>query len=187
MKIATLQFAPSLGKLGSNIDKANAILEASKPTKLDLLVLPELAFTGYNFPSLEAIKPFLEPTTAGPTTEWAVNTAKRLRCHVCVGYPETDNSAETTTNYNSVVTVSPTGQILANYRKAFLYYTDELWASEGDAGFYCGSLGTLGDVGMGICMDINPYQFKSAWTAYEFANHCLSGGAKLVVLSMACE
>lgn len=34
-------------------------------------------------------------------------------------------------------------------------------------------------------MDINPYQFISPWTAYEFANHVLEAKCKLVVLSMA--
>lgn len=87
--------------------------------------------------------------------------------------------------YNSTVTVGPTGDILANYRKAFLYYTDESWAAEGDTGFFCDSLGSLGKVSLGICMDINPYQFEAPWDKYEFATHALAGGAKLIVMSMA--
>ena len=34
-------------------------------------------------------------------------------------------------------------------------------------------------------MDINPYQFEAPWDKYEFANHALAGGAKLIVMSMA--
>lgn len=51
-----------------------------------------------------------------------------------MGYPETTalpNSDIEGPYYNSTVTVSPSGQILANVRKHFLYYTDETWASEG--------------------------------------------------------
>ncbi|KAK5185141.1 hypothetical protein LTR16_009880, partial [Cryomyces antarcticus] len=82
----------------------------------------------YNFPSLEAIIPFLEPTAAGPTTQWAQATARRFKCHVTVGYPETTGEHY----YNSAVTVSPAGLVIANYRKSFLYYTDMIWADEGD-------------------------------------------------------
>ena len=81
--------------------------------------------------------------------------------------------------------MSPAGEVVARYRKSFLYYTDETWASEGDAGFFNGPLGELGSACMGICMDINPYRFESSWTAYEFATHCVDAGTPLVVLSMA--
>lgn len=87
--------------------------------------------------------------------------------------------------YNTVQTVSPSGEIVATYRKTFLYYTDETWASEGDAGFYNGPLGSLGQACMGICMDINPRKFEAPWDAYEFATHCVESGTPLVVLSMA--
>lgn len=147
--------------------------------------------------------------------------------------------------YNSAVTISPTGEVLAHYRKTFLYYTDETWATEGD----CFGIGNLSlsltrrskwtvpltghqqhqqrDVtttkrtsshngtsasdsidshshsyqqnrnqddedliprlrtATGICMDINPHKFTAPWDAYEFAHHCLSHSADLIVLSMA--
>lgn len=84
------------------------------------------------------------------------------------------------------MTVSPKGEILAHYRKSFLYYTDETWASEGD-GFYAGSFGENVNetVAIGICMDINPYKFATPWQKYEFASHVVTSGAGLVVLSMA--
>lgn len=52
--------------------------------------------------------------------------------------------------YNSTVTVSREGQAIANYRKSFLYYTDETWAHEG-TGFFSGKIDGLGKVAMGIC------------------------------------
>ncbi|KAI3475329.1 hypothetical protein L1887_63307 [Cichorium endivia] len=158
MKIATLQLDSKIRNVQENIAKADTILRTNPPpSDLDLLVLPELAFTGYNYPSYDSIKPYLEPTTAGVTTQWAIATAKRLSCHIIAGYPEIsteiDDTAPPSTDtpiahkrYNSTVTVSPTGEILANYRKSFLYYTDESWATEGPEGFYCGELGSLGKV-----------------------------------------
>lgn len=40
---------------------------------------------------------------------------------------------------------------MANYRKSFLYYTDQTWALEGPTGFYAGDISGLGKVAMGIC------------------------------------
>lgn len=88
-----------------------------------------------------------------------------------------------------MVIVGATGDVVAHYRKSFLYYTDETWAQEG-SGFYAGVL-PVGSSGQqvkataGICMDINPYKFEAPWTAYEFANHAREARAKVVILSMA--
>ena len=46
MHIACLQFAPQLGKANENIARADALLNASPPQTLDILMLPELSFTG---------------------------------------------------------------------------------------------------------------------------------------------
>lgn len=72
---------------------------------------------------------------------------------MAVGYPERDGpqtEASEPERYNALVVVDRNGQKLANYRKSFLYYTDETWAAEGQ-GFYGGKLGGLGQVAMGIC------------------------------------
>lgn len=52
--------------------------------------------------------------------------------------------------YNSAIVVNGDGETVANYRKSFLYYTDETWAMEG-GGFYEGFIPTLGNVSIGIC------------------------------------
>jgi protein N-terminal amidase len=223
MKIACLQFAPQLGKVQQNMERANRLIE-NTPELHNLsdgrplwLNLPEMSFSGihtspanshlqfstdklsralgYNFQSLEEITPFLEPTCAGPSTQWAIGTALRYKIYVTVGYPETVPSSNSTANtpplnYNSTVTISPTGTIIGTYRKRFLYYTDETWCIEGDgttspSGFFAGNLGALGNVSMGICMDINPYKFLTPWSNYEFATHVLESGAPIAVVNMA--
>ncbi|KAI9807284.1 MAG: Carbon-nitrogen hydrolase [Piccolia ochrophora] len=184
MRIACLQFNPVIYQVAQNMERADAILRDAAPQNLDLLMLPELAFSGYNHPDLPSITPFLEPTGSGSSTRWAIATARRLNCHVSVGYPE----ITTTTSpqrYNSVVLISPEGEIVTNYRKSFLYYTDETWATEGDAGFYAGNIEGLGDVSMGICMDLNPYQFSAPWTKYEFSTHAVTTASTLILLTMA--
>ncbi|KAF1981026.1 carbon-nitrogen hydrolase [Aulographum hederae CBS 113979] len=197
MKVACLQFAPKLGRVDDNIDRANGLIQrAANFNHVDWLILPEMAFSGYNFPSLEAITPFLEPTphpsqhleAYGITTRWAVTTAQFLKCTITVGYPELHTPSTPNTppiRYNSTVTVSPTGVILSNYRKTHLYYTDETWASEGPTRFFAGPLGTLGPVAHGICMDINPYKFLAPWKDYEFCAHAMAAQSPLITVSMA--
>ncbi|CEL04772.1 hypothetical protein ASPCAL05897 [Aspergillus calidoustus] len=239
MRIATLQIAAKLGDVEGNIQRAdevlaNAVLKVHGPSHgqktgakieeagLDMLVLSEMALTGYNFPSLDAVKPYVEPAGKGRTAAWARETAKRLQCIVCVGYPEIEittpkggGEGETQQEkyYNSLLIISPTGSILHNYRKTFLYYTDETWASEGSAELGCRNL-TLplpppdskhvpdipetGNIDksssirareipttFGICMDINPYRFEAPYSAFEFAHRVLDSRSELVIVSMA--
>jgi hypothetical protein len=40
------QFAPQVGDVDNNLNRADAVLSKANPQKLDLLVLPELAFSG---------------------------------------------------------------------------------------------------------------------------------------------
>ncbi|KAL8828050.1 MAG: hypothetical protein Q9191_002821 [Dirinaria sp. TL-2023a] len=216
MRIACLQFSPKLGDVQANIDRADLLLKQALPQEYGLLVLPELAFSG--LPRLRrctTIKPYLEPSGAGPSSEWARNTAKRLRCVVTVGYPEiastnaecsqatSENStAPASLCYNSTITVSAEGETLAHYRKTHLYYTDETWAQESDTKWLTTTLpigpAPLTDLStregsdlspvittFGICMDLNPYQFTASWTLYELAMHTLSTGTQLLSLSMS--
>lgn len=120
-----------------------------------------------------------------------------------MGYPEVETGSGNPdglnggqeTYYNSLVVVDETGEVIVNYRKTFLYYTDETWAEEGTAersfkelSFASPDRGTMAPkvaTSFGICMDINPYQFKAPFTAWEFANRVVDSKTQLVVLSMA--
>ncbi|KAJ4167849.1 hypothetical protein NW754_011665 [Fusarium falciforme] len=189
MRIGCLQFAPQVGDVDNNLNRADAVLSRANPEDLDLLVLPELAFSGYNFKSLQDITPFLEPSGSGITSLWARTIALKYNCIVTVGYPEkVDVSPKWPTGpeyYNSVIVVNGDGETIANYRKSFLYYTDETWALEGNRGFYDGFIPGLGNTSIGICMDINPYKFEAPWHAFEFAFHILEVESNLVIVSMA--
>jgi protein N-terminal amidase len=149
----------------------------------------------------------------GPSAQWARRTAQRLKCKVCVGYPEVQHQSSSTTSsgdsaanpvklYNSLLVVDETGEVVHNYRKRFLYYTDESWASEGEAewsfkslGFPAAADGSDSKRGQqeslqipttfGICMDINPYKFEAPFTAWEFANRVLDSQSHLVIVSAA--
>lgn len=122
-----------------------------------------------------------------------------------MGYPEVSRNNTSTTEsgsekaetlYNSVIVVDETGKFVHNYRKRFLYYIDEIWASEGEAEWSFKSLDfNTGPTKMdthgltlhvpttfGICMDINPYKFEAPFTAWEFANRVLDTKSHLVII-----
>ncbi|KAF5873176.1 putative carbon-nitrogen hydrolase protein [Botrytis fragariae] len=195
MRVACLQFCPKLCEVKENIRLADSLLAGVLRSQLDLLVLPELALTDHS----------LEIQGAGPSSQWAQATAQRLNCIVSIGYPEKAITPSPTTvsrtptgsdrryNYNSTIVYGPSGDCLAHYRKHFLLPADTKWASEPVNHF--GELEKFSthyirepldtQVALGICMDLNPYQGTAPWTDFEFANHVVYSGAKLVILSMA--
>ncbi|KAL0943977.1 N-terminal amidase [Colletotrichum truncatum] len=189
MRIGCLQFAPQVGDVDNNLNRADSVLSKANPEGLDLLVLPELAFSGYNFKSLQQISPFLEPSGSGITSLWARTTALKYNCKVVAGYPEkVDVSGSWPTGpeyYNSAIVVNEDGETIANYRKSFLYYTDETWALEGP-GFYEGYIPGLGRTCIGVVLTIkSPYKFEAPWHAFEFGVHVLQYDSDLVIVSMA--
>ncbi|KAL7919352.1 carbon-nitrogen hydrolase [Trichoderma austrokoningii] len=189
MRIGCLQFAPQVGDVDNNLNRADAVLSKANPENLDILVLPEMAFSGYNFKSLQEIAPFLEPSGSGITSLWARTMALKYNCAVVAGYPEmVDVSPDSPTGpeyYSSAIVVNGDGETIANYRKAFLYDTDESWALEGDHGFYDGYIPGLGNTAIGFGMDMNPYKLEAPWHAFEFAFHVLEAASNLVIVTMS--
>ncbi|ORZ14116.1 carbon-nitrogen hydrolase [Absidia repens] len=164
--------------------KADQMLDRYQPGDIDILVLPELAFTGYVFESIDEIEPYLEDTCTGPSVSWAKKQATRLSCFVVVGYPEKYVDGEELIRYNSQCFVNRQGELVKTYRKAFLYETDENWASEGP-GFETIDIPELGKVGLAICMDINPYQFKADFYDFEFGHYHSNAKTNIILCSMA--
>lgn len=56
--------------------------------------------------------------------------------------------------YDSAIMVNGDGENVLNYRKRFLYKTDETWALEGDGGFHQAEIPGLGKTVVGMCMDL---------------------------------
>jgi protein N-terminal amidase len=166
LKIICVQILPVHLDPASSISKAEAML--SKYSTADILVFPEMAFTGYTFSDLSEISPILEEPKPGFLTfDWCSNQARRLTSYVFCGYAEKSGEK----GYNSMMVLSPEGLLMTNYRKSFLYTLDKTWADEG-SGFQSISMTIRGKVlkaGLGICMDINPYEFTAPFESFELA------------------
>lgn len=188
LRIASVQLNPIIGQVEENVRRATRILDnALKATaKPDLIIMPELSITGYNFKNREHITPYLELKGKGRTFQLSQQLAAKYHCHTLLGYPEKFPVANGFKIYNSAVLVAPSGQMVFNYRKSFLYSTDERWGcEESPDGFQTFSLDIGGErikTAIGICMDLSPYKFEAPFEKYEFGNFCNDNDARLILV-----
>ncbi len=147
-RVAAIQFNPLLGEKGKNVERLLQFVEEAARQEARLIVLPEMATTGYCWTSREEIAPFVEPIP-GPTTARFQELAERFDCYIALGLPELDPT--TGVYYNSLALLGPQG-LIGTYRKVHSYIAEPRWARDGDLGFpvWETPLGRLAGV---ICMD----------------------------------
>ncbi len=177
LKVLSCQLKPQFKEITNNIKHVDSSLTRySTKDELDVVIFPEMAFTGYCFKDKEDIKPVLEESTKGETFAYCSSLAKRLNCYVMAGYPELYINPETKKEhlYNSAYVVDREGKLALNYRKHFLYETDHNWAEEGPSFQTVILKNTKGieyKAAVAICMDINPYEFKDS-NEFKLAEFC---------------
>lgn len=111
IRIALVQYDPIFGEVARNICQVDVLLAGLKTGSIDILLLPEMAFTGYMMDCLEEAHKLAEvPNEAEqPTIDWAKRTSARLQCHTVVGFPEWD--ADSAMLYNSLLLVDANGDV----------------------------------------------------------------------------
>ena len=127
MKVGFYQYAPVFGEVHRNLDSVLSELES---IQCDLLVLPELAMTGYQFISKDEVGQLAEPIPDGPTTLGLSEFAGSHNMYIVAGLPERRGNQL----FNSAVLVGPSGY-LGVYRKTHLFFEETLFFSPGDTGF----------------------------------------------------
>ena len=98
--------------------------------RCDLMVLPELFASGYQFVSKDEVTALAEPVPDGPTTRRLCEMAKSRSLHIVAGLPERDGGRY----YNSAVVVGPKG-VIGCYRKTHLFFEETQFFTPGDTGF----------------------------------------------------
>ena len=191
MRLAIFQTSPTLGSRDRNIQAVNALLPQKIPTSrsaesrsVDLMILPELAFSGYNFQTKDDIAPYVETRTNSPSTQWAKEVAQRYGCKVLVGLPMQHELER----WNAAILVDSTGEVIHEYQKYHMFETDYRWGCSPGPGFSSTTLDVEGKpvkMSVGICMDLNPWEFKAPFSAYEYANYILQEDISLILLPMA--
>ena len=85
MRIGYFQFAPQFGEVSHNLDR---VVERLDQADADLIVLPELFASGYQFVSQQEVDTLSESVPDGPTTQRLIDLAKRRRMVIVAGLPE---------------------------------------------------------------------------------------------------
>lgn len=151
MKVSVLQYQP---KLLDTIFNLNRIQNMLQNVQTDLLVLPELATSGYLFSSLEEVQSVAETVPDGDSYRMFSSLAKRNNCSIVYGFPERCGDRV----YNSCALVNPDGSY-SLYRKIHLFDREKMFFSAGDTAFGVNTCKGGTSVGMMICFD---WQFPEA-------------------------
>ncbi|CAI4043910.1 amidase SKDI_10G2640 [Saccharomyces kudriavzevii IFO 1802] len=203
LKVLIIQLNPQIGQIDQTIKRTWSILDkvtkSSTYVKPDIILFPEFALTGYSFHSRKDILPHVTGKDEGPSFQLAKSISEKFQCYTIIGYPE---KADEQKLYNSALVMNPQGKRIFNYRKTFLYDTEEKWnCEENSEGFQVFPMNfpkraKLPDedtferdvtlkTSIGICMDLSPYKFKAPFNHFEFATFCVDNDVELVLCPMA--
>ncbi|HKS12943.1 MAG TPA: nitrilase family protein [Pseudomonas sp.] len=149
-RIAVIQFDPQVGleHLESNLQNTLALAEEAVTQGANLIVLPELANTGYTFRSRTEAYAHAESLHDGESNRAWAAFAHRHQVYLVAGFAERDGLKL----YDSAVLHGPDG-LLGHYRKAHLWNQEKLWFTPGDLGFPVFET-PIGRIGLLICWDI---------------------------------
>ena len=165
-KIGFYQFQPEFLDVQSNLQKIENKLHN---IKADLIVLPELATTGYSFTCMDDVKKVSEPAQNGDTANLFRKLAKENNTSYVVGFSEHNNNLY----FNSSMLINPDGKIYV-YRKSHLFYEEKKWFTPGDSGLQVFPAKNDVKVGLMICFD---------WIFPESARTLALKGAQIIAHS----
>jgi predicted amidohydrolase len=144
MKAGFFQFSPVFGDSSANVA---LVADTIRNREFDLLVLPELFNTGYQFVSQREVEILAEPVPEGNTTSFMAEVSRDRNCYLVFGLAEKAGKRY----FNSAVMTGPEG-FVGVYRKSHLFYEEKLWFSPGDTGFEVWDT-EIGKIGIMVCFD----------------------------------
>jgi predicted amidohydrolase len=139
--VACVQLAPRVGEYEAN---QAAVAEAIARARADVVVVPELATSGYVFESVEEARSLARPADVA-LAPWIEAAGGAV---VAGGFAELDGDVV----YNSAAIVDSSG-VLALYRKLHLWDDEKSWFAPGDA-FPPVADTRAGRLGLCVCFDI---------------------------------
>lgn len=148
VKVACLQTHPKVGEKATNVAASLLWIERAAAMGARLIVLPELANSGYVFATRQEAFELAEIIPEGPTCQTWIDTAARLNITLVAGIAERQGDAL----YNSAVVIGPAGYI-GTFRKVHLWNAENLFFEPGNLGFPVFKT-PLGRIGVAICYDI---------------------------------
>ncbi|MGH8119355.1 MAG: nitrilase-related carbon-nitrogen hydrolase, partial [Gammaproteobacteria bacterium] len=85
MKVGYYQFRPLFGKVRHNL---NRVVKRLADVQADLIVLPELAFTGYYFRNRNEVKQLAEDPARSVTVSVLASLCRDRKLHLVTGFAE---------------------------------------------------------------------------------------------------
>ena len=150
VRVAVVQFDPQVGTHHSQINLENS-LDLALQAALNgatLIVLPELANTGYFFANRQDAYEHAEPVPEGPSVQAWIEFAEQHQVYLVAGLAERDGMQL----FDTAVLLGP-GGFIGKYRKAHLWNREKLWFTPGNLGFPVFET-PIGRIGLLICWDI---------------------------------
>jgi len=126
VKIGCCQIEPQVGHKEENVEKTLRFAGEAAGQGADLIVLPELANTGYVFNTRGEAYRLSEEVPGGETTRLWEEFAKEHRVYLAAGIAEREGGRL----YNSSVLIGPKGYI-GKYRKLHLWNREKLFFEPG--------------------------------------------------------
>ncbi len=144
MKAGYYQFKPVFGRVSRNLEK---IINGLDQVSADLIVLPELALTGYLFEDREELRDLAEDATDSVSVSRLTDLCRRRNFHLVTGFAE--RSGEKL--FNSALLIGPGGRI-HTYRKLHLFNNEKKIFDAGDTPLSVQNVGSV-KIGMMVCFD----------------------------------
>jgi predicted amidohydrolase len=144
MRVGYFQFRPLFGKVRRNLD---CVVRGLQRVEADLIVLPELAFTGYYFADRDEVLKLGEDPESSATVAALTALCRARDFHLVTGFAERCRDRV----FNSALLIGPQG-LLHVYRKLHLFNTEKQCFDPGDTPL---AVQTLRDakIGMMVCFD----------------------------------
>jgi predicted amidohydrolase len=155
LKVASIHYRAIPSNKAENIRCLSALIIEAAVHGAGIIVLPEMCTTGLNLQN-RAEAEFLAETIPGPATDVFAKIALHHKVYIVLSLAESDLT--TGKLYNSQIMLGPDGSIIGTYRKIHLFGPDLDWAETGDLGYQAVDT-ELGRIGLGICCDINYWEF----------------------------
>jgi predicted amidohydrolase len=147
LKVACVQFEPVIGDIAGNLDQMEKRIRAAHAEGAAVIVLPELADSGYVFNDSDEVGRLASPIPDGKSALRLIGLAKTLGIHIVSGLAERDGE----TFYNSAIICGPQGYI-GKFRKLHLWNREKLYFKPGDLGLPVFDT-EVGKIGIAICYD----------------------------------
>jgi predicted amidohydrolase len=144
MRVAIVQNNPVFGEKAKNIEELFMLMDKESA---DIYILPELAYTGYQFKSKEELAK-LSDSAENEYIKMFKEKAAEKNSSIVFGFAEMGADGKI---YNSSMLVTPEGETVI-YRKTHLFYKENLFFAPGNSGFIVYEWRGV-KIGLAICFD----------------------------------